>query len=59
MFGGLQDNIKEITVITRKSTLTDQRAQEFLGVFADNIRRRALPEDVSIYTAEMTKSKQQ
>ena len=35
-------------------TWTDQRAQEEKQVFADIIRRGALPKEASIHTAEMT-----
>ena len=46
------------TVITRKPTLKDQRAQDgkvgFAAVFPDITRRMALFKEKSIHTAEMT-----
>ena len=52
-------NTKRNTVVARKPTEPDGskstgRKVSYVAVFTDTTRRRALPEEVSIHTAEMT-----
>ena len=55
-------NTKEITIIRKKPTLTNQRVQEGKQALQQHLPtspEEGLPEEVSIHTAEMTAKKQQ